>query len=115
MCDRCGNEPCTCQSGMLVAPHRDRMRSVKSTKSGVRWYLCEWSQGCNIPCRTNPSGDPLCRWHEHCKNKEDHARNPEACRDWLAWMQKGYPSTGWWGWDFDRLWPVLTGHEEIIK
>ena len=93
-------------------------RSILSAKTGVRWILCAWSHGCQMPCATSSGGETLCRWHAHCARTADERRiwsNQDACAEWLEWMQSAYPSTGYWSLPVDRLWPVLTGNNMIVQ
>lgn len=90
------------------------MSTAMSPTTGVTWVLCGWSRGCGMPVSTDLfRAGQLCRWHARCANCEDQAWNREAFDAFLAWMQSAYPSTGWWGWPADRLWPVLQGLHTI--
>lgn len=84
-----------------------------SPKTKVPYYLCAWSTGCNMPVRTNPEGDPLCRWHTECARVAHAAHDRALFETWLADMQTAYPSRGWWGWSADRLWPILRGQVTV--
>lgn len=104
---------------VMTEPTQGAGRSILSTKSGVRWYLCDWSSGCNMPCRTNPhgGGDQLCRWHQHCARATESPglwSNSSRFAQWLDEMQAAYPSTGYWSLPYDRLWPVVTGNMSVI-
>ena len=79
---------------------------------------CPWSGGCNLPTSTDPARTQvLCRWHQHCTRSEYPAQMAgdfKAFESWLADMQHKYPSRGVWGWEVNRLWPVLTGKKEAV-
>lgn len=64
-------------------------------------------------CTVLDGKDVYCRWHARCLSYVGHAHQFELFAQWLEWMQSGYPSTGWWGWPADRLWPVLQGLHTI--
>ena len=110
MCDQCGNTTCTCRRPTPV----ECGRSEVAPKTGVRYYLCEWATGCNMPIRTNPapSGGTLCRWHKEAARSGEHAF--AAFESWLANMQHQYPSRGVWSWEANRLWPITTGTRHAL-
>lgn len=117
-CHDCGQQfsgaRCGCGSRMPVERTelpQDGFRSVVSRKTGIRYYLCTWSHGCNMPCTTMAecAGSILCRWHALCRDAPDQAGNVEVFAAWLERMQEAYPSRGWWGAPLDLLWPVLMG------
>lgn len=64
-------------------------------------------------CTMLEGKDVYCRWHARCLSYLSQAHQFELFAEWLAWMQSAYPSTGWWGWPADRLWPVLQGLHTI--
>ena len=117
ICERCQSDyngsRCSCgytPPKALEGPTND-LRSVVSKRTGIRYYLCTWRQGCNMPCTTmaDVAGSILCRWHERCRDAPDQAMNQEACASWLERMQEAYPSKGWWGAPLALIWPVLMG------
>lgn len=117
-CEDCAQSPCVCKPKSISD---SSSRSIVSPTTKVRWYLCEWSRGCNMPVRTNPDkgagADTLCRWHKECsRNDGDKAMpsDPQRCAAWLEGMQKEYPSTGFWSLPFHRLWPILTGQKPLF-
>lgn len=117
-CDLCGSDPCCCAPRRLVAPASEAGRSVVSPVSGVRYYLCEWDGGCQMPVRTNPAGggDTLCRWHVECLRAEHPAQAAghfEAFEAWLVGIQARYPSRGFWSWGAGRLWPIIQGQQGV--
>ena len=90
-CPKCSNDPCTCTRPH--APTPDPGRTWLSPTTHVRYYLCAWSTGCNLPCRTNPDGgDQLCRWHTECARTGADARHLDQFEVWLAAMQAHDPS-----------------------
>ena len=56
-----------------------------------------------------------CRWHQRCLSSPAIASNRDAFVMFLNWMQQAYPSTGWWSWSEDQLWPVLQGTMTIVE
>lgn len=77
--------------------------------------LCAWNDACQMPVGTVLDGkDRYCRWHARCCSYPAMAGDVELFGVWLVWMQGAYPSTGWWGWPAEQLWPVLQGVETIF-
>lgn len=121
-CGKCGEEftgeQCSCgyvrKAMPAQSPHA--LRSVVSTKTGIRYYLCTWSSGCLMPVTTmaDSADRCLCRWHSQCLNAPDQAANQQAFTSWLTHMQAQYPSRGWWGWEAASLWSVVTGQQTIL-
>lgn len=116
-CNLCGTAfsgaKCGCGwvSPRTFEERNESLRSVTSKKTGIRYYLCTWSRGCNMPCTTMPeiAGSILCRWHEVCRYAPDQASNEETFAAWFTRMKEDYPSQGWWGAPIELVWPVLQG------
>lgn len=67
-----------------------------------------------MPVTTIMSGGmTYCQWHRSCLTAPAHARSQEACAMWLEWLQREYPSDGWWSLPIEQLWPVLQGVQTI--
>lgn len=116
-CNECGQgytgARCACGYTPPRAQNEPRndLRSVVSRKTGIRYYLCSWSHGCNMPCTTMPeiAESILCRWHEVCRYAPDQASSEETFAAWFNRMKEDYPSHGWWGAPIELVWPVLQG------
>jgi len=90
------------------------VRTTLNPHTHQTWRLCQWDSACQVPVSTVLDGkESYCRWHAHCCRYPAMARNVEFFAEWLRLMQQSYPSSGWWGWEPDRLWPVLQGVETI--
>ncbi|MCS6294325.1 MAG: hypothetical protein H8J66_14740 [Nitrospira sp.] len=87
------------------------MRTAISPKTGMTWRICDWNDACQMPVTDSLTGGSkvYCRWHRRCLEAPVLARDPEAFQVWLEWLQKAYPSDGWWSWPSDLLWPVMQG------
>ena len=92
------------------------MRTVVSHKTGMTWRLCSWNDACQIPVTlTLDEKQHYCRWHARCLQLPQIASNRDAFEMYLDWMQQAYPSTGWWGWPVEQLWPVLQGTMTVFQ
>lgn len=92
------------------------MRTMKSPKTGLTWKLCAWNQACQMPVTLTLDENPhYCRWHQRCLSSPAIASNYDAFRMYMDWMQQAYPSSGWWGWPVDQLWPVMQGVVTIVQ
>lgn len=90
------------------------VRTTVSEKTGVTYQLCCWNHCCQMPVTTTLGNyDTYCRWHRRCLTFPEQAANFEIFAMYLQGMQQAYPSTGWWGWSAEQLWPVLQGVQTI--
>ena len=91
------------------------MRTILNPQTGRTWRLCAWNEACQIPVTTVLDGrDRYCRWHARCCSYPAQANDYDMFEPWILWMQQAYPSHGWWGWEPERIWPVLQGVETIM-
>lgn len=91
------------------------MRTILNPATGLTWRLCPWNEACQMPVSTTLDGrDHYCRWHARCCNYPAQANDFDLFSQWLEGMQRAYPSPGWWGWEPERIWPVLQGVETIF-